>query len=67
MFASVAAAGRKTVYKVYVAGVNGAGEGEWQETQDRVTTQGLGRAARTPITHTPTHLEAVELLSCIIL
>ena len=61
------------MYKVYVAGVNGAGEGEWQETQDRVTTQGLGRDARTPITHTPmhaythtpTHLEAVELLSCI--
>ena len=52
------------MYKVYVAGVNGAGEGEWQETQDRVTTQGLGRDARTPITHTHTHTHANTLGGC---
>ena len=59
------------MYKVYVAGVNGAGRGDWQETQNAVTTQGLGRFARTPITHTYVHTdtqthsadkEAMELL-----
>ena len=55
-------AGGKTVYKVYVAAVNGAGRGDWQQTLDTVTTQGLGTLARTPITHTYTHLEASEAM-----
>ena len=34
-------AARKTTYKVYVAAVNGAGRGEWEETRDPVSTKGL--------------------------
>ena len=34
-------AARKTTYKVYVAAVNGAGHGEWEETRDPVSTKGL--------------------------
>lgn len=54
---------RNTEYVVYVAAVNGAGRGEWQQTQNAVTTQGLGEPAKTPpshtlilrYVHTPTH------------
>lgn len=29
------------MYKVYVAAVNGAGVGEWRETKDAISTEGL--------------------------
>ena len=46
---------RKTAYKVYVAAVNGGGRGEWQETIDTVTTQGIGELYWSCMTHTHTH------------
>ena len=35
------------MYKVYVAAVNGAGQGEWQETDNVISTEGVGESIHT--------------------
>ena len=37
------------MYKVYVAAVNGAGQGEWQETDNVISTEGVGESIHTHI------------------